>query len=346
MKKERAKYGERTKGIVLAPNVKRGRLLILEEVEPRISKRSDKPWLDKKERQYRCLCDCGKEVIKTWHTLMYGVEPSCGCATIADVKVGDKFGHLTILEELPKRKKWEMRRFRCICDCGNETTITYQSLHKDVACKDCTYKDISQKKRVKTDRERLYIVWHSIKNRTKHNECYTRKGIAVCKEWIDSFESFYEWSMANGYRQGLTIDRIDNFGDYRPDNCRWTTSKVQSMNREVTVHLTYNGETHTVPEWSEITGISEKNIRQRINKCKMPVGMALGFEPMRRTEKSNHWKSVQQLDTDGNVIREFKTRREAAKELHVAEETVDRICNGGKLRLPRIKAIRLRYKPC
>ena len=78
----------------------------------------------------------------------------------------------------------------------------------------------------------------------------------------------------------------------------------------------------------------------------MHVGVALGFESMRGVESAKHWKSVQQLDDEGNVIREFKTKREASKELHIAEETVTRICNGGKLRLPRTKSIHLRYKSC
>lgn len=339
MNTERRKYGDREKGVVLNIGDKRGRLTLIEEIEPKIDSRN------KTIRRFLCKCDCGNEVIKTVNTLRYGVEPSCGCALRANIKIGDKFGHLTILEELPKRRKGEMRRFLCQCDCGNTTTITYQSLHKDVACKDCTYKDIIGRTRQKTDREKLYIIWHAIKNRTKHKDCYVRKGISICKEWLESFESFYQWSINNGYKQGLSIDRIDNFGNYEPDNCRWTTSKVQSLNKEVTRHLSYNGETHNIIEWSELTGISAKNIRQRIDKCKMPVGMALGFEPMRdRIKTPKSWIRVQEFNENNEVIREFESLKEASKNLGIAVETVKRICENGNLRLPRIKELRLKYK--
>ena len=77
----------------------------------------------------------------------------------------------------------------------------------------------------------------------------------MCKEWRDSFLPFYNWAISAGYREGLAIDRIDNDGNYEPQNCRWVTAKVNSNNRRTSRRIEYNGETHTIPEWSEFFGV-------------------------------------------------------------------------------------------
>lgn len=84
---------------------------------------------------------------------------------------------------------------------------------------------------------------------------YGAKGIRVCEEWDKSFEAFRDWSFSHGYTDTLTIDRIDPKGNYEPTNCRWVTQKVQQNNRSNNIRLTYKGETHSITEWSEITGM-------------------------------------------------------------------------------------------
>lgn len=79
---------------------------------------------------------------------------------------------------------------------------------------------------------------------------YGGRGIVVCNEWLNDFMSFYNWSMNNDYKEGLSIDRIDNNKGYSPDNCRWVDRKVQANNTRRNILLTYNGKTQTIAQWS------------------------------------------------------------------------------------------------
>lgn len=80
---------------------------------------------------------------------------------------------------------------------------------------------------------------------------YGNRGIELCKEWYESFNAFFEWSVNNGYKYGLTIDRMDNDGIYSPDNCRWTTAKNQARNRRSSIIIEYHGEKKSLPEWCD-----------------------------------------------------------------------------------------------
>lgn len=116
---------------------------------------------------------------------------------------------------------------------------------------------------------RIYQIHENIKKRCNNpdNPAYKNyggRGIEVCDEWQASFENFYKWAIANGYTDNLTLDRIENDGDYKPSNCRWVTMKVQQNNRTNNHRIEYKNEIKTVSEWGDITGISPKLICQRI----------------------------------------------------------------------------------
>ena len=116
----------------------------------------------------------------------------------------------------------------------------------------------------------VYDTWRHIKGRCnnpkdKAYKNYGGRGIKVCKEWQDNPKAFCDWALANGWQKGLSLDRIDNNKGYSPDNCRWVTRKVQNNNRRCTPHITYNGETHTIKEWSDILGIKYHTLFVRIN---------------------------------------------------------------------------------
>lgn len=115
---------------------------------------------------------------------------------------------------------------------------------------------------------RLFRIWTSMKNRC-HNvrahaySQYGGRGISVCEEWRNDVVAFKNWAMDNGYADHLTIDRIDVNDDYSPHNCRWVSYKTQQNNRRNNVIIEYNGETHTLAEWEEISGLGVC-LRERI----------------------------------------------------------------------------------
>lgn len=118
---------------------------------------------------------------------------------------------------------------------------------------------------------KLYNVWLTMKQRCynpsdKHYKWYGAKGVKVCEEWLNDPAEFVSWCENNGYREGLTIDRINSEGDYSPDNCRFITMSAQQRNRSSNKRIEYNGETMSVQEWAEKLHIKPSTLRARFNK--------------------------------------------------------------------------------
>lgn len=160
----------------------------------------------------------------------------------------------------------------CQCECGNQVTVFGDNLKKGAShsC-GCLRVDVLHdlKSTHGESNTKLYGVWLSMKRRcdlptSTYYKDYGARGIRVCEEWQQNYESFRDWSCANGYAEGLTIDRIDNNKDYSPDNCRWVDRVVQANNRRSNHPITWNGETHNITEWSRILGRNPKTVFSRI----------------------------------------------------------------------------------
>jgi hypothetical protein len=118
---------------------------------------------------------------------------------------------------------------------------------------------------------RLYNSWKHMKERCYTSSCHKfrhwgGRGITVCEAWKNDFLAFKEWALANGYKEGLTIDRIDVNGNYEPSNCRWVTVIEQANNTRRNHILNYNGQSKTIAEWARITGIKPDTIQHRIRR--------------------------------------------------------------------------------
>ena len=116
---------------------------------------------------------------------------------------------------------------------------------------------------------KLYSVWVNMRARCNNPfnydyHYYGGRGIKGCPEWDQDAGAFIEWALKNGYEEGLSIDRIDHDGDYCPENCRWVTHKEQMRNIRSNRLITYQGETHCMAEWAEITGINYAVIKGRV----------------------------------------------------------------------------------
>lgn len=124
-----------------------------------------------------------------------------------------------------------------------------------------------------------------MKGRCKRKPQY--ESISVCDEWEHNFQAFYDWSMSNGYKDDLTIDRINNCGNYEPSNCRWVTMKTQANNTRRNHLITAFGKTQTLQQWANETRINRNNIIRRIEKFHWSVEKAL-TTPTRKLERKNY----------------------------------------------------------
>lgn len=141
----------------------------------------------------------------------------------------------------------------------------------------------------KEEYRHLYDIWSKIKQRCRWSDSdrykdYGGRGIDVCDEWHNDFDVFVEWAMNSGYEIGLTIDRIDNNGNYEPDNCRWITKREQNRNKRTNVMVSYRGETKSLMDWCEELDLPYYTIQKRIKKGMNPIEAL--EKPVRKSEDS------------------------------------------------------------
>lgn len=199
----------------------------------------------------------------------------------AKINLKDKtFGRLTVLEETTRRDKCGSIYWKCQCSCVAKTIVYVvgsQLQNKRIQGCGCIGVEARAKANTKhghlrnNNRPKLYSIWVSMRQRCLNPNCvayknYGGRGIKICNEWA-VYEEFEKWSVNNGYKKGLQLDRYpNNDGDYMPDNCRWVSHKLNQRNKRGNRLLTYNNETHCVAYWCEEYGITRAVLLNRLKK--------------------------------------------------------------------------------
>jgi len=189
---------------------------------------------------------------------------------------GQRFGRLTVMKRLPNLPNARVTNWECLCDCGGSTNTQRPNLISGhtKSCGCIALELIKNNKYGVThnqSRTRLYSIWQSMKQRcydenVQEYHYYGGRGITICDEWLKGFKGFYKWSTENGYTKNLTIDRINNYKGYSPNNCRWLTIKEQNRNKRENRIVEIDGVEKCTGEWSEILGIPMSTIINRLNR--------------------------------------------------------------------------------
>ena len=209
--------------------------------------------------------------------------------TLKDL-TGKRFGRLTVLRRDTERiAKKRYIYWVCRCDCGVIKSVESMKL-KSGRTKSCgclkrerfynmSHTEFSD---FHNANHRIYKIWNSMNSRCfnqnhKSYKNYGGRGITVCIDWQgeSGFFNFLNWSNENGYKEGLSIDRVDVNGGYSPDNCRWITMKEQQYNKSSNRMITYKGETRSFAEWCSILGFTVNTMRHRIDVLGIPFEIAV-----------------------------------------------------------------------
>ena len=189
------------------------------------------------------------------------------------------YGRLTLTGDFFFKEKYG-KRYRLVeakCECGNIGFYKFTKLNQgETKSCGCLRKEVSRDRMTTHGKSGhlLKFVWQSVKQRCKnpnnkgyHN--YGGRGIRICDEWDNSYEKFFDWCIANGWQEGLEIDRIDNNGNYEPSNCRFVGRPINVRNKRDNRNLTAFGETKCMRDWSNDPRckVSFPCLRSRIDRA-------------------------------------------------------------------------------
>lgn len=206
---------------------------------------------------------------------------------------GQRFGKLTVIKKAKSDKRGEAK-WLCKCDCGNITIVLSSHIRnyriRSCGCLFQKNKFLYNSKYGNLENyQRLYNIYNGMRARCYNINCssykyYGGRGIKICNEWLEDFFKFMQWSISNGYKDDLSIDRIDVNGNYEPSNCRWITMEEQENNKRDNIFIKYKNEIKTLKQWSKILKIPYGTVYNRYSK-KFNVDDILSIEDLRSKKK-------------------------------------------------------------
>jgi len=214
------------------------------------------------------------------------------------VKPGQRFGRLVVIKEFSIIKYgYPLRRVRCKCDCGNIIETNLSSIFKHTQSCGCFRRENSANM-LRTHGlwyDPVYAIFVNMKSRcyNKKDKNYNRwggRGIGICKEWLDNPKLFVDWAYSNGYKKGLTIERIDNNGDYSPDNCTFADRLRQANNTRNNRIIKYNGDELSMADFCRKYNLNYFRFGARTGRLNWSIEKSMincgHYVPMNDTDKA------------------------------------------------------------
>lgn len=182
---------------------------------------------------------------------------------------GKEFGKLTVIGRGDANGRKGVY-WNCICQCGNSCTVHARALvsghTKSCGCYNVEIASLPKTHGLCHTNE--HAIWKAMRQRCKNKNAsnyyrYGGRGIKICEEW-NLFEAFYKWCIESGFEAGMTIDRIDNNGNYSPENCRWADRITQGNNKSNNKKIVYRGVPLSLNQIERMTGIDRRTIAYRV----------------------------------------------------------------------------------
>lgn len=229
----------------------------------------------------KCKCDCGQETSMTLTEVKNGHIKSCGCIQKFDFDRDYKnkvYNGITLIELVKDNKNTAKKIVKCKCHCGEifNAPLIHLIKHKRYIigchkCNDGKYLKYNITQRSEMSDGDIRTVFYGIKDRCltknrKDAKWYFDKGVTICDEWMKDINSFIKWAKQNGYKKGLTIDRIDPNGNYCPENCRWVDMETQNNNQCNSVKYLCDGQYLSIAQISRKKNMNYRTLLARKNR--------------------------------------------------------------------------------
>ena len=232
-----------------------------------------------------------------------------------------------------KRRGGAGRYWLCKCDCGGEKIVACYELRRgNTKTCGCGWLESAKKAQEANLKHgmcgtRLYQCYNAMKRRCKYEPNWAGRGIEVCDEWKNNPQAFFDWALANGYTNDLTLDRIDVNGNYEPSNCRWLSKTEQQYNKTTSHYIKINGSTKTLAEWSKLSNVPYATLFKRLEHGWDEKDLLKPVGTLYNSNKVNRNAYLREIEIDG----ETKTISEWSKISGLTQATIrSRIEKGWK----------------